>query len=129
LTKSIESLKINEQSDLPGGKMVCQQEAIHLAERLKYQKDSIVSQEIYSREMGTLTLFAFDQGQQLSEHTAPFDAFVFCLEGQVEVTIEGQAHQLKAGELILMPAHKPHALQALTPFKMLLIMFRSASQE
>ena len=109
--------------------MVCQQEAIHLTERLKYQKDSIVSQEIYSREMGTLTLFAFDQGQQLSEHTAPFDAFVFCLEGQVEVTIEGQAHQLKAGELILMPAHKPHALQALTPCKMLLIMFRSASQE
>lgn len=105
--------------------MVCQQEAIHLAERLKYQKDSIVSQEIYSREMGTLTLFAFDQGQQLSEHTAPFDAFVFCVEGQVEVTIEGQAHQLKAGELILMPANKPHALRALTPFKMLLIMFRS----
>lgn len=109
--------------------MVCQQEAIHLAERLKYQKDSIVSQEIYSREMGTLTLFAFDQGQQLSEHTASFDAFVFCVEGQVEVTIEGHAHQLKAGELILMPANKPHALRALTPFKMLLIMFRSQPQK
>jgi quercetin dioxygenase-like cupin family protein len=109
--------------------MSCLQEAIHLVEQLKYQKDSIVSQELYSREIGTLTLFAFDEGQQLSEHTAPFDAFVLCVEGRVEVTIDGHAHQLNSSQLIMMPAHKPHALKALTPFKMLLIMFRSVQEK
>jgi len=99
--------------------------AISLMDIVDYQKGSVVSREIVSKKTGTLTLFAFDTGQGLSEHTAPFDATVYCLEGEVEVTISGNPILLKGGEMIIMPANEPHALQAVTPFKMLLIMIRA----
>jgi quercetin dioxygenase-like cupin family protein len=75
--------------------------------------------------MGTVTLFAFDAGQGLSEHTAPFDAMVSVLDGQVEITISGKKYALKTGDMIVMPANQPHALKAVTSFKMLLTMIKS----
>ena len=78
------------------------------------------------RATGTITIFAFDEGQGLSEHTAPFDALVHVLEGAVEIVIAGKAHQVSAGEIIVLPAQQAHALTARTPFKMLLTMIRSA---
>ena len=83
------------------------------------------SSKVASRTAGTLTLFAFDEGQSLSEHTAPFDALAYVLEGKAEIAIDGQAAQVSAGEGILMPANRPHAVQAISQFKMLLIMIRS----
>ena len=84
-----------------------------------------MSREIISKETGTVTVFAFDKGQGLSEHTAPFDAFVFVPEGRVEIHIEGMPHVLGSGEMIVMPASKPHSLKALERFKMLLTMIKS----
>ena len=95
------------------------------AEIVAYQDGSVVSREILKKPTGGVTVFAFDSGEGLSEHTAPFDALVQVLEGEVEITIAGQPHQVKAGELIVMPAQKPHALRALTRFKMILTMIRS----
>lgn len=92
---------------------------------IDYQDGSIVSKEIVKGEKGTVTLFAFDKGQGLSEHTAPFDALVYNVDGKVEITIEGKPHILTAGEIIKMPANKPHALKAIERFKMLLVMIRS----
>ena len=89
-----------------------------------YQSGSVVSKELVRGEAGTVTLFAFDQGQGLSEHTAPFDALVYIVDGEVEVTISGKAVQLKNGEMVIMPANKPHALKATKRFKMLLTMIR-----
>jgi quercetin dioxygenase-like cupin family protein len=91
---------------------------------VQYQPAAVVSRTVINRPTGTVTLFAFDQGQELSEHTAPFDAAVVCLDGQAEVTIAGQAQAVRRGEMIIMPAHKPHALKATSQFKMLLIMVR-----
>jgi quercetin dioxygenase-like cupin family protein len=99
--------------------------AINLMDFIDYQKGSVVSREIVSQKTGTLSLFAFDEGQGLSEHTAPFDATVYCVDGEVEVTISGNPIQLKAGEMVIMPANEPHSLQAVLPFKMLLIMIRA----
>ncbi len=96
-----------------------------LTDLVNYQKGSVVSRTIIDKTAGTVTLFAFDQGQGLSEHTAPFDALVYLLEGAVEITISGKVHRLKEGELIMLPANHPHALKALSKFKMLLIMIRS----
>lgn len=95
------------------------------ADIVDVQAGAVVSREIVRAEQGTVTAFAFDAGQGLSEHTAPFDAMVIALEGEVEVTIAGIAHRVAAGELIIMPAGKPHALLAVRPFKMLLVMIRS----
>jgi quercetin dioxygenase-like cupin family protein len=95
-----------------------------LRELVAVQAGSVVSRQILKREKGNLTLFAFDAGQELSEHTAPFDAAVLVLEGAVEITISGRPVRAEAGELVIMPAHQPHALKALTPFKMLLTMIR-----
>jgi quercetin dioxygenase-like cupin family protein len=86
-----------------------------------------VSREIVKKPTGTVTLFAFDEGQGLSEHTAPFDALVHVLEGEVEISIAGQPHRLQGGEMILMPAHQPHALKALKRYKMILTMIRSST--
>jgi quercetin dioxygenase-like cupin family protein len=91
---------------------------------IEYQKGAVVSRELLRKPGGTLTLFAFDQGQGLSEHTAPFDAAVLIVDGEAEVSIARKPRRVKAGQLILMPANKPHALQAVRPFKMLLIMIR-----
>ena len=100
-------------------------QAARVAELVGYQDGSIVSREIVKKPTGTVTAFAFDEGQGLSEHTAPFDALVQVLEGEVEITISGKPHCLQGGELILMPANQPHALKAVKRFKMLLTMIRS----
>ncbi len=100
-------------------------QAIKVADMIGYQEGSVVSREIISKKTGTVTLFAFDKDQGLSEHTAPFDAMVYCLDGEVEVTISGNPIRLKEGEMVIMPAHQPHALKALSKFKMLLIMIRT----
>jgi quercetin dioxygenase-like cupin family protein len=97
---------------------------LKLSELIDYQEGSVVSREIISKKSGTVTLFAFDKDQGLSEHTAPFDATVFCLEGEVEVTIAGKPHLVNKDEMIIMPADLPHSLKANTRFKMLLIMIR-----
>jgi len=96
-----------------------------LMDMIDYQKDAVVSKTIVEKKAGTVTLFSFDQGQGLSEHTAPFDALVQVLEGAVEIKISGKPFQLKQGEVIIMPANEPHALKAVKKFKMLLTMIRS----
>ncbi|MDN5354758.1 MAG: hypothetical protein PWQ09_1514 [Candidatus Cloacimonadota bacterium] len=85
----------------------------------------VVSKTIIDKKTGTVTLFAFDMDQGLSEHTAPFDALIQVLDGEVEIKISGKPFHLKQGEIITMPAHEPHALKSVTPFKMLLTMIRS----
>lgn len=96
-----------------------------LAELVSYQTGAVVSRTLVKKPAGTVTLFAFDAGQELSEHTAPFDALVEVLEGEAEITVAGQRFPIRAGEALLMPANQPHALRAPTPFKMLLTMIRS----
>ena len=91
---------------------------------LDYQEGSIVSRTLIDKKAGTVTLFAFDQGQGLSEHTAPFDALVHIIDGEAEITISGNAIHVKGGEMVVMPANEPHALRALTRFKMILTMIR-----
>jgi quercetin dioxygenase-like cupin family protein len=98
---------------------------LQLARMMDYQTDAVVSKTIIDKKTGTVTLFAFDQGQGLSEHTAPFDALVQVLDGEVEIRIAGAPQVVKQGQIIVMPANKPHALQATIPFKMLLTMIRS----
>jgi quercetin dioxygenase-like cupin family protein len=90
-----------------------------------YQPDSIVSRTIVDKPSGTLTLFAFDRGQGLSEHTAPYDALVIVLDGEAEVTVAGRARPVKEGEVILLPADIPHAIRAAGRFKMMLVMIKS----
>jgi quercetin dioxygenase-like cupin family protein len=92
---------------------------------VNYQDGAVVSREIVKKPSGNVTIFAFDEGQGLSEHTAPFDALVQMVEGDAEIMISGQPHQLQGGEMILMPAGQPHALKALKRFKMILTMIRS----
>ena len=96
-----------------------------IVDMLDYQKEAVVSKTIIEKKTGTVTLFAFDQGQGLSEHTAPFDAMVQVIDGEVEIKISGNPYQVKKGEIIIMPANKPHSLKANSKFKMLLIMIRS----
>jgi quercetin dioxygenase-like cupin family protein len=91
-----------------------------------YQDGSVVSRVLLKRSGGTITFFAFDTGQGLSEHSAPFDAVAHVLEGEAEVTISGAPVRVVAGEMVLMPANQPHALTAVTRFKMVLTMIRSA---
>jgi quercetin dioxygenase-like cupin family protein len=96
-----------------------------LKELVDYQPGSVVSREIIGRKTGTVTVFAFDQGQGLSEHTAPFDALVYVIDGEAEATISGNRQRLTSGQMIIMPANEPHALKALQSFKMMLVMIRS----
>jgi quercetin dioxygenase-like cupin family protein len=107
------------QSQIPGA------ESFPLPELVNYQQGSIVSRVLLKREKGNVTLFAFDEGQGLSEHTAPFDALAQAIEGEAEITVAGKPVPVKAGEIVLLPAQQPHALKATTPFKMLLTMIRS----
>ncbi|WP_207799924.1 cupin domain-containing protein [Candidatus Cryosericum hinesii] len=100
-------------------------QVVDSAELVAYQAGSVVSRQLLGKPTGTVTLFAFDAGQGLSEHTAPFDALVQVVEGEVEIMISGKPHHVAGGELILMPAHQPHALKAFTRFKMMLTMIRS----
>ena len=90
-----------------------------------YQDGAVVSRTLLKRAGGTLTLFVFDEGQSLSEHTAPFDAVAHVLEGHADITISGTPLRVSAGEMVLMPANQPHAVHAPTRFKMLLVMIRS----
>ncbi len=98
--------------------------AFRPAERINYSRGSIVSKTLVDRKAGTLTLFAFDRGQGLSEHVAPFDAVVQILDGEALITIAGKAFKAKSGDMVIMPANVPHALRARKKFKMLLIMIR-----
>jgi quercetin dioxygenase-like cupin family protein len=92
---------------------------------VNYQEGSVVSRVILKREKGNVTIFAFDEGQGLSEHTSPFDALVQAIEGDAEVTVAGKPIGLKTGDVVLLPAEKPHAVKATTRFKMVLTMIRS----
>jgi len=95
-----------------------------MARLVEYNDGSVVSRQIAKADGGNVTLFAFDQDQELSEHTAPFDALVHVLDGETEISISGKPFQLKTGDAIVMPADEPHAVKALTKFKMLLTMIR-----
>jgi len=97
---------------------------LELASAVDYASESIVSKTILDKKTGTLTLFAFDKGQGLSEHTSPYDATVVIVEGMAELVIGGQPHRVQAGQLFIMPANVPHAVRAIARFKMLLIMIR-----
>jgi quercetin dioxygenase-like cupin family protein len=96
-----------------------------LVDLVSYQDGAVVSRIIVKRETGNVTLFAFDADQELSEHTAPYDALVQVLDGEAAITVAGRPHRVCAGEMILLPAHQPHALKAVSRFKMLLTMIRS----
>ena len=100
-------------------------EVKQLADLLQYQDGSIVSRVLLKNKGGTVTLFAFDVGEGLSEHTAPFDALVVVTEGDVDVDIAGESYKVRQGETITLPANRPHAVKAATKFKMLLIMIRA----
>ena len=100
-------------------------EVVRMADLVNYQEGSVVSRTIVKRATGTVTLFAFDEGQGLSEHTAAFDAVAHILEGEAEITVSGKALPTTAGDAVLMPANQPHSLKALSRFKMLLTMIRS----
>lgn len=99
-------------------------QVLSLKEMVEYRDGSVVSKEIIKKESGTVTLFAFDKGQGLSEHTAPFDALVNVLDGQAQVRISGEPFIVKEGELIIMPANRPHSVQAIERFKMLLVLIK-----
>jgi quercetin dioxygenase-like cupin family protein len=100
-------------------------QTLKIAELVDYQVGSVVSRIVVKAETGNVTLFAFDEGQELSEHTAPFDALVHVLDGEVEIKISGKLFHLRTADAIVMPAGEPHAVKAVTRFKMLLTMIRS----
>jgi quercetin dioxygenase-like cupin family protein len=95
------------------------------SELVEYQSGAVVSREIVRGKTGSVTLFAFDKGQELSEHRAPFDALAHVLDGEAEIWISGRSHRVQAGEMIIMPANQPHAVKAAGRFKMMLVMIRS----
>jgi quercetin dioxygenase-like cupin family protein len=112
---------MSEQSEQPSAVA----EVRRLGELLQYQEASIVSRVVLKNKGGTATLFAFDAGEGLSEHTAPFDALVLVTEGEAEITIAGEPFRVREGETVTMPAGLPHAVRAATRFKMLLVMFKA----
>src|SRR5512137_2730915 len=97
---------------------------LNLKDLAVYQEHSVVSRQIIRKPSGTMTVFAFDKDEGLSEHIAPFDAAVYLLEGEAEIRIDGKPYSVKEGEMIIMPANKPHALKAVTRYKMLLVMIK-----
>ena len=99
--------------------------ALQLSGLAEYQPGAIVSRTLIDKKIGTVTIFAFDEGQGLSEHTAPFDAFVHIVDGEAEITISGTSLTARAGEIVIMPAGEPHSLRAVKRFKMLLTMIRA----
>jgi len=101
------------------------EEVKNLSELVQYQPGGVVSKTLIDKPTGTVTLFAFDQGQGLSEHTAAFDALVYVLENQAEIIIAGQSHQVSQGEMVIMPAREPHVIRAVRKFKMMLVMIKS----
>ena len=99
--------------------------ALDLVTMVEYQPGSIVSRTLLQVQNGTVTLFAFDEGQELSEHTAPLDALAYILDGEAEITVSGKPHRLAAGQMIIMPAYQPHAVMATQRFKMMLVMIKN----
>jgi quercetin dioxygenase-like cupin family protein len=100
-------------------------QALDLKRMVPYTEGAVVSKTLVDKPVGTLTLFSFDAGQGLSEHTAPYDAVVHILDGEAEIIVGGKPVKAAEGELVIMPAHVPHSLKALKPFKMMLIMIRA----
>ncbi|MGD2247952.1 MAG: cupin domain-containing protein [Candidatus Methanofastidiosia archaeon] len=98
---------------------------VSVSDLASYQEGSVVSRTVIDKDTGTVTFFAFDEGQSLSEHTTPYDALVHVLDGEAEIVISGKPFAVKKGEMIIMPAHEPHAVRAPKKFKMLLIMIKS----
>lgn len=98
---------------------------VSVADLASYQEGSVVSRTVIDKDTGTVTFFAFDEGQGLSEHTTPYDALVHVLDGEAEIVISGKSFVVKKGEMVVMPAHEPHAVKAPKKFKMLLIMIKS----
>ncbi len=98
---------------------------LNLKSLLEYQEGSVVSRALINKDIGTVTLFSFDKGESLSEHTAPFDALVYVFDGEAEITISRENFMLTSGQMIIMPANEPHALKAIEKFKMMLIMIKS----
>lgn len=96
-----------------------------LSDLVEYQKGAVVSRTIIDKDVGTVTIFAFDKGQGLSEHSTPYDAMVYILDGEAEITISGKPNRVKNGEILIMPANEPHALTAIKSYKMILVMIRS----
>jgi quercetin dioxygenase-like cupin family protein len=99
--------------------------AVQASDLIAFQAGAVVSRTLVKKSTGTVTVFAFDRGEGLSEHTAPFDALVLGLEGEADISISGTAHRVASGQLLELPAGKPHAVLAVTPFKMLLVMIRA----
>jgi len=102
-----------------------EEQSINLINAVEYQQDAVVSRTLLDKKAGTVTLFAFDAGQGLSEHTAPFDALVHVIDGEAEVTISGKPIAVKQGEMVIMPGGNPHTLRAIKRFKMLLVMIKA----
>jgi len=100
-------------------------EILTLKRLVEYQAGSVVSRTLINKKTGTVTLFAFDKGESLSEHTAPYDALVYIIDGNAEITVSGNTFDLKEGEMVIMPAGEPHALKAITQYKMMLVMIKS----
>src|ERR1035438_666336 len=100
------------------------QKAAQLVDWADYQKGSIVSRKLIQKETGSATFFAFDQGQELSTHSAPYDALVYLVDGEAEIQIDQQIHHVSAGQILMLPANRPHAVKANQRFKMLLVMIR-----
>ncbi|APV43905.1 Cupin domain protein [Dehalogenimonas formicexedens] len=99
--------------------------SLELAKLIGYQDGAVVSRTVAERPAGTITVFAFDAGHGLSEHSASFDAFVYAIDGEAEISISGQKNRVIEGQMIIMPANEPHSVRAVTPFKMLLVMIRA----
>ena len=107
------------------GKVVKKIQVIEMASFIEYQEGSIVSRTVIDKRAGTITFFAFDEGQGLSEHVASYDALVSILDGEAQVVIQGRTFRLREGEMMILPAHKPHALRAVKKFKMMLTMIKA----
>ncbi len=114
-----------EKERKEGGPEGLMAEVNRVVDLVAYQKGSVVSRTLIDKKAGTVTLFSFDEGQGLSEHTAPYDALVFILDGEAEILISGEPFHLREGEMTIMPANRPHSLKAVKRFKMLLVMVRS----
>jgi quercetin dioxygenase-like cupin family protein len=110
---------------MSGNKGTVTGEVLTMTSLVAYQDGSVVSRTMIDKQVGTITAFAFGAGQGLSEHTVPYDAFVQILDGEAEITIAGETQQLIAGQMIIMPANRPHSMKAGKPFKMLLVMIRA----
>lgn len=100
-------------------------EIMQLSSLVEYQAGSVVSRTLIKKEKGTITLFAFDEGEALSEHTAPFDAFVYIVDGEANITIDDESYKVAAGKALILPANQPHSVKAAKRFKMILVMIRS----